>query len=169
MEEEIINKVSASSLVTFDLEELYVPGDRTLFDIKDLLFQGLILKEKDFRDFIKAHDWTQYTDKHVAIVCSADAIIPTWTFMLLTVALQPFAATVIFGSLEDLETQLFRRKLDAIEWQKYVHAKVVVKGCSKVPVPISAYVEVVNRLRPIASSIMFGEACSTVPLFKSKK
>jgi hypothetical protein len=169
MEEQIVNRVSASNQVTFDLEELYTSGVREQFDIKDLLFQGLILKEKDFRDFIKTHDWSQYTGKHVAIICSADAIIPTWAFMLLAVALQPFATTVVFGSLEDLERHLFTQKLNAVDWQKFQSVKVVVKGCSKVPVPVSAYVEVVNHLRPIAASIMFGEACSTVPLFKSKK
>lgn len=169
MEEQIINRVSASNLVSFDLEELYTPGDRILFDIKDLLFQGLILKEKDFRDFIKAHDWSQYTSKHVAIICSADAIIPTWAFMLLSIALQPFATTVVFGTLDDLERQLFHQKLAAVDWKKFQNAKVVVKGCSKIQVPVSAYVEVVNRLRPISASIMYGEPCSTVPLFKAKK
>jgi hypothetical protein len=169
MEEQIINRVSASNLVTFDLEELYTPGERELFDIKDQLFQGLILKENDFRDFIKMYDWSQHTSKHIAIVCSADAIIPTWAFMLLSIALQPYASTVVFGSLDDLERYLFNQKLNSVDWKKFQSAKVVVKGCSKVAVPISAYVEVVNHLRPIAASIMFGEACSTVPLFKAKK
>jgi len=169
MEEQIVNRVSASNLITFDLEELHSPGERVLFDIKDLLFQQLILKEKDFRDFIKTHDWSQYTTKHVAITCTADAIVPTWAYMLLTVALQPFAATIIFGTLQDLEQQLYQQKLNSIDWEKYRNSKVVVKGCSKAEVPISAYVDAVNHLRPIASSIMFGEACSTVPLFKSKK
>jgi hypothetical protein len=169
MEEQIINRVSASNLISFDLEELYTPGERITFDIKDLLFQELILKEKDFRAFVKAHDWSKYEGKHVAIVCSTDAIVPTWAFMLLSISLQPFAGTVIFGSLDDLERQLFKQKLDAVDWQKFQQAKVVVKGCGKVEVPVSAYVEVVNRLRPIASSIMYGEPCSTVPLFRAKK
>ena len=169
MEEKIVNRVSASNLISFDLEELYTPGERILFDMKDLLFQGLILKEKDFRDFIKTHDWSQYSNKHIAIFCSTDAIVPTWAFMLLAIALQPFAITIVFGSLDDLERQLFKQKLDAIDWQKFQRVKVVVKGCSKVHVPISAYVEVVNRLRPVASSIMYGEPCSTVPLYKEKK
>jgi hypothetical protein len=169
MEEQIINRVSASNLITFDLEELYSPGDRVLFDIKDLLFQGLILKEKDFRDFIRHHDWTQFQGKHVAITCSADAIVPTWAFMLLATMLQPFAQSVVFGSLEDLEKDLFFQKLNLVDWAKFTNQKVVIKGCSKVEVPVAAYVEAVNRLRPIASSIMFGEACSTVPLYKQKK
>ncbi|MBS1682973.1 MAG: DUF2480 family protein [Bacteroidetes bacterium] len=169
MDEQIINRVSASSLITFDLEELYTPGERIIFDIKDLLFQGLVLKEKDFRDFINGHDWSQYKQKHVAITCSADAVVPTWAFMLLTIMLQPYASTIIFGSLEDIESQLFYQKLALVDWQKYSHAKVVIKGCSKLNVPVTAYVEATNRLRQVASSIMFGEACSTVPLFKTKK
>ncbi len=168
MEKEIVNKVSSSKLVSFDLEELYTPGERILFDIRSLLFQELVLREKDFRDFIKSHDWLKYSDKYVAITCSADAVVPTWAYMLLTVALQPHAAQVIFGSRSDLETILFKNALDKIDWTKFNNAKVVIKGCSKVEVPVSAYVEVTNRLRPIASSIMFGEPCSTVPVFKRK-
>ena len=169
MEDQIVNKVTASSLITFDLEELYAPGERVLFDIKDLLFQGLILKEKDFRDFIKQHDWLKFKDKHVAITCSADAIVPTWAFMLLATVLQPLAQSVVFGSLDDLEKDLFLKKLSLVNWDKFAGEKVVIKGCSKVNVPVSAYVETANRLRPFASSIMFGEACSTVPLYKQKK
>jgi hypothetical protein len=168
MENEIVNRVSNSQLVTFDLEELFTPGERVLFDVKSLLFQELILREKDFRDFIKIHDWSQYANKYVAITCSADAVVPTWAYMLLTAALQPFASKVIFGSLQDLETALFKQSLDKIDWQRYANAKVVIKGCSKVEVPVSSYVEVTNRLRPLASSIMFGEPCSTVPVFKKK-
>lgn len=168
MENEIVNRVVNSPLVTFDLEELYTPGERILFDIKSLLFQELILREKDFRDFIKTHDWSQYTNKHVAITCSADAVVPTWAYMLLTASLQPYAASVIFGSLQDLEITLFKKALDKVDWDKFNNSKVVIKGCSKVEVPISSYVEVTNRLRPVASSIMFGEPCSTVPVFKKK-
>jgi Protein of unknown function (DUF2480) len=168
MENEIVNRVSGSQLVTFDLEELYTPGERVLFDIKGLLFQEVILREKDFRDFIKSHNWSQYSKKYIAITCSADAVIPTWAYMLLTASLQPYASLVIFGSLQDLETTLFKQSLDKMEWEKYNKARVVIKGCSKVEVPVSSYVEVTNRLCPIASSIMFGEPCSTVPVFKKK-
>ena len=165
---EIVNRVASSSLITFDLEELYQPGDRVLVDIKDQLIDGLILREKDFRDFVKTTDWSTYKDKMVAITCSTDAIIPTWAFMLLTIALEPFASRVFFGSVEQLEESLFLEKLSRVEWTKYQGAKVVVKGCSKINVPVSAYVEAVRRLRPLASSIMFGEPCSTVPLYKKK-
>jgi len=168
-ENEIVNRVASSSLITFDLEEFYRPGDRALFDIKDQLFQGLILKEKDFRDFIKGNDWSQYKNKLVAIHCSSDAIVPTWAYMLLAVALEPFASKVFFGTLEELESELFQEALAKINWEQYRNAKVVVKGCSKRDVPVSAYVETTNRLRPIVSSLMFGEPCSTVPLYKKPK
>jgi hypothetical protein len=167
--DEIINRVAASPLITFDLEELYSKGDRVVFDIKDWLFEGVMLKEKDFRSFIKNQDWSQYQGKNIAIVCSADAIVPTWAYMLLSVALQPVAASVVFGSLAELESHLFNQSLSKINWQQYKDAKIVIKGCSNVTVPLSAYVEVTNRLRPIAASIMYGEACSTVPLYKKTK
>ena len=166
--EEITNRVNNSQLITFDLEEYYTPGERVLFDIKDFLFQGIILKEKDFREAIKNHDWSKYSEKHVAIICSADAIIPTWAFMLLSIALQPYTKRVVFGNLSELESQLFYDSLSQVDWEKYRHKKIIIKGCSKVEVPLSAYVEVTNRLRSIANSIMFGEPCSTVPLFKKK-
>ncbi len=166
--DEIVNKVSNSQLISFDLEEFYTPGERVSFDIKDFLFQGIILKEKEFRDSIKSYDWSQYSEKHVAIICSTDAIIPTWAFMLSSIALEPHAKRVVFGNLSELESQLFYDSLSQVDWEKYRDKKIVIKGCSKVEVPLSAYVEVTNRLRSIANSIMFGEPCSTVPLFKKK-
>ncbi len=169
MENEIVNRVSQSQLVTFDLEELYTPGERVLLDIKDQLFQGMILKEKDFRDFIKATDWSAYKNKFVAITCSVDAIIPTWAFMLLSIALQPYATKIVFGDTDDLENQIFHDKLNAIDYETYRDAKIVIKGCSKVNVPVAVYVEATNRLKPFAASIMFGEPCSTVPLYKKPK
>jgi hypothetical protein len=169
MENEIINRVAQSPLVTFDLEKLYVPGERVLVDIKDQLFQEMILKEKDFRDYIKSTDWSAYKNKFVAITCSADAIVPTWAFMLLSIALEPHASKIVFGSLDDLENQIFQEELNKIDYESYRDAKVVIKGCSKVNVPVAVYVEATNRLRPITSSIMFGEPCSTVPLYKRPK
>lgn len=168
-EGQIVNRVAGSALITFDLEEYYQPGDRVLIDIKDQLYQGLILKEKDFREFIKTHNWALYKDKFVAITCSADAIVPTWAFMLLSIALQPFARKIVFGSLDDLEISLFSEKLAVVDWSLYNNAKVVVKGCSKVNVPGAVYVEATNKLKPLVASLMFGEACSTVPLFKRPK
>ena len=166
MQEGIVNKVANSPLVTFNLEEYYHPGERVLLDIKEQLYQGMILREKDFRTFVKEHDWSQYQDKSVAVYCSVDAIIPTWTYMLLTTKLEPFAHTVVFGNLDDLEVALFREALAKVDPQDFKDAKLVIKGCSNVSVPTSAYVEITRLLRPVASSIMYGEPCSTVPLYK---
>jgi hypothetical protein len=168
-EEQIINKVSGSSLSTFDLETYFEPGERILFDIKDQLYEGLVLREKSFREFIKNHDWSKYRDKLVAITCSTEAIVPTWAYMLLGIALKPFARRVVFGSLQELEIENYRQVLSKIDWSLFRDAKVVIKGCSKVEVPVAIYVDVVDRLMPYASSLMFGEPCSTVPLFKKPK
>lgn len=164
--EEIVNRVASSSLITFDLEDLYTPGERVEFDIAPHLYQGLILREKEFRDFVKTNDWAQYTDRLVAVKCSADAVVPTWAYMLVAIALSPFSRHLIFGSLEELEIDLFRKRLEKINWLDYKDTKVVVKGCSKVNVPTTLYVEVASKLTPLVSSLMFGEPCSTVPLFK---
>ena len=166
---EIVNRVAASSIKVFDLEELYVKGERVLLDIKEQLYQGMILKEKPFRDFIKGHDWPAYSGKFVAITCSEDAIVPTWAYMLLTSALEPYARAIVFGGLEDLEAKIFYDELSRVDWQQFVDAKVVIKGCSKVAVPTAAYVEATRLMRPFASSIMFGEPCSTVPVFKKPR
>jgi Protein of unknown function (DUF2480) len=165
----IVNRVQGSALVTLDLEQHYTPGDRIFYDLKPLLFQEIILKEKDFREALKTTDWSVFKDKHVAIGCTADAIIPTWAFMLVAINLHSVVSTVYFGSLAELETHLFRNTLITLNWSQYQGAKVVVKGCSKIHVPEAIYVEVAARLKPIASSIMFGEPCSTVPLFKAPK
>ncbi len=164
----IVNKVAQSGLVVFDLEEIFPEGERVLLDIQEQLFHGLILKEKDFRNYISTNDWSTYNEKHVAITCSADAIIPVWAFMLLSVALKDHAKTVVFGTLEDLEIQLFRKKLDTVNWSDYQDARVIVKGCSHKPVPDAIYIETSNRLLPYVKSMMYGEPCSTVPLFKRK-
>lgn len=168
VEEQIINKVALSGLITLDLEEYYPSGERVVYDIKDNLFMGLILKEKDFRTFLKEHNWEQYTGKNVAITCSEEAIIPMWAYMLLAIQLEPYARTVVFGSLEDLEKKLFDDVLNTFDWEQYRDARVVVKGCSDKQIPASVYVEVTRRLRPLVKSLMFGEPCSTVPLYKQK-
>ncbi len=165
---EIVNRVASSSLITFDLDSYYLPGERVLLDIKDQLFQESILREKDFRQFIKTHDWQQYNGKFVAVYCSVDAIIPAWAYMLIGVALESVAAKVVFGSLEALETELFRSNLEHVDWSSFRDQKVVVKGCSKTEVPHAVFLEIAVRLKPFVSSLMFGEPCSTVPLYKRK-
>lgn len=167
MSNEIINKVANSGLITIDLEEFYPKGERVLFDLKPLLFQELILKEKDFREFIKEHDWSGYKDKMVAITCTADAIVPTWAFMLVSIALEPFAKKIIFGNLVTLEAILFSEVLKAINYTDYQDKRIVIKGCGNLPVSTNAYVELVRGLKPFAKSIMYGEPCSTVPLYKA--
>jgi hypothetical protein len=167
-EETIVNKVLNSQLVTFNLEDYYQQGERVVYDIKDNLFQGIILKEKDFREFLKQHDWSQYQSKHVALTCTEDAIIPTWAYMLLVIHLQPYAKTVVFGDLVALEQHLFQEAIAGVNLEEYRNAKVVIKGCSKVPVPEYAYVEITRLLTPVSQSLMFGEPCSTVPLMKRK-
>jgi hypothetical protein len=168
-EGEIINKVAQSPLVTFNLEDYYPKGERVMYDIKDNLFQEAILREKDFRAFVKEHDWSQYEGKYVALNCSVDAIVPTWAYMLLTIKLEPYAAKVVYGSLETLEAVLFSEALSKVELEKFKDAKVVVKGCGNLPVPTYAYAEITRLLRPYVSSIMYGEPCSTVPLYKKPK
>lgn len=168
MEEQIQNKVAASGLISLDLEDYYHKGERVIYDLKENLFMGLILKEKDFREFLKLHDWEKYKGKNVALVCSEDAIVPTWAYMLLAIYLEPNVNMMVFGSLEDLENKLYEQALAQIDFEQYRGARVVVKGCSKVQVPTYVYVEITRRLKPIVKSLMFGEPCSTVPLFKSK-
>lgn len=166
---EIINKVASSGLTEFNLEDYYPKGERAVFDLKDFLWQGLILKEKDFREALKNFDFTIYKDKYVAVLCSADAIVPSWSFMLVAVYLEPFAKRVVFGTAETLETVLYNDALSKLDIEKFRGEKIIIKGCSKYPVPESAYVEITRLLRPVAKSIMYGEACSTVPLFKVKE
>jgi len=169
MAEEIINRVANSKLKTFDLEEIYPKGERVLFDIKDWLFQELILKERDFRVFVKNHDWSQYKNAFVAITCSADAIIPSWAYMLIASEATVFANKVVIGNLETLETAIYQELLSFLDYSEFVDAPVIIKGCADKPIPNSAYAFLIEKLQPIAKSIMFGEACSTVPLYKSRK
>jgi hypothetical protein len=165
--DEIINRVAQSALVSFDLEELYPAGKRVVYDLKDNLFQGLILKEKDFRTFLRAHDWSAYAGCHVAVTCSVEAILPTWAYMLVALHLEPHATTIVHGDMEALESTLFRKLIDGLDVEVWRDKKVVVKGCSKLPVHISAYTHLAYRLRPVVASLMFGEPCSTVPLYKN--
>jgi hypothetical protein len=166
MPEEIINRVAKSPLQTIDLEEYFHQGERVVFDLKDHLYEGLVLKEMDFRKFIKSNDWSEYEGKNIAITCSTDAIVPTWAYMLVASNLEPVAHMVVFGSLEVLENTLYKEALSKIDPREYKDAKVIIKGCSKYPVPVYAYVELVRLLRPYVSSLMYGEPCSTVPIYK---
>ena len=168
MSDEIVNRVANSSLITFNLEDLYPEGERVLYDIKDNLWQEIALKEKDFREFIKENDWSVYQDKFVAIHCSVDAIVPTWAYMLLTTKLAPFAKKVVFGNLQELENTLFEEVLSTIKPEDYVDARVVIKGCSGKEVPASAYVRLTELLQPVAKVLMYGEPCSTVPVYKKR-
>ena len=169
MEKEIINRVSNSKLMTFYLEEIYPEGKRVVFDIKDWLFQEIILKEKDFRESVNTHNWSQYKNCFVAVSCSADAIIPSWAFMLIASELTPFANKVVIGDLELLETVIYQELLGFLDLKDLADKPVIIKGCANKPIPNSAYAFLIAKLQPIAKSIMFGEACSTVPLYKSKK
>lgn len=167
--EEIINRVAQSGLVTFNLEELLHPGERVVYDIKENLFHSLMLREKDFREFVKTHDWSQYDGKNVAIICSADAIVPTWAYMVLASKLQGHAHRYVFGDIAALEQELFQEAIASVNPEDYRDAKLVIKGCGEKEVPVYAYVAIMQRLLPVASSIMYGEPCSTVPLYKRPK
>ncbi len=168
IQEDFVNKVAASGLITFNLEEYLEKGDRVLYDIKDNLFHGLMLKEKDFRAFVKDHDWQQYEGKNIAIYCSADAIVPTWAYMLLANRMKPYAKEIVFGSLEVLESVLFTKALAKVDIEKFAGERVVIKGCGDIEIPIAAYVEITALLTPVVKSLMYGEPCSTVPIYKRK-
>jgi hypothetical protein len=169
MENVIINKVAESALTSIDLEEYYPKGETAVFDLKDHLFMGLILKEKDFRAALQTYDWEQFRDKNVAITCTADAIIPMWAYMLVASNLQPVATEVVFGEEKNILNTLLLRNLATIKGEDYTDKRIVVKGCGDVAIPEAAYVEITNTLRPYVKSIMYGEPCSTVPIYKRKQ
>ncbi|MBU2940877.1 DUF2480 family protein [Lacinutrix sp. C3R15] len=167
MAKEIINRVANSKLEVFDLEDYYPQGKRILFDIKDWLYEGFVLREKDFRALVKEHDWSLYQDAYVALTCTTDAIVPDWAYMLLSIHLEPFAKKIVLGNLETLEVSLYQDIIHDLDISAFKNKPVIIKGCSKKPVPSSAYIMITNKLKPLAKSIMFGEACSSVPLFKN--
>ncbi|WP_333693587.1 DUF2480 family protein [Flavobacterium sp.] len=165
---EITNKVANSSLEVFDLEDYYPSGIRTQLDIAQWLEEGFLLKEKDFREALKNHDWSQYQNHLVAIHCSTEAILPAWATILVAVQLQPYAKKIILGKKEEIDSILYTEILNQIDYSVYSNKPVILKGCSKKPVPESAYVIAMQQLQKVAKSVMFGEACSAVPLFKRK-
>jgi len=167
MANEIVNRVAKSSLKTIDLEEYYPKGKRTIIDIKDWLFQEIILKEADFREHLKNHDWSQYQNHYVALTCSSDAITPSWAYMLIATYVSPFAKKVVVGNLKELETYIFQEIISNLNIEEYKEKPVIIKGCANKPIPETSYIQLIEKLQPVAKSIMFGEACSTVPLFKS--
>lgn len=169
MSEVFVNKVAESGIISFDLEEYYPKGEIKTFDLKEYLFMGLILKEKDFRAALQTTDWTLYKDANVAITCSADAIIPMWAYMLVASYLQPYAKEVVFGDEQKLVSTLLMKNLASVKGEDYTDQRVVVKGCGDVAIPETAYVEITNKLRPFVKSIMYGEPCSTVPIYKKPK
>jgi len=164
--EELVNRVANSGLITFNLEDHFPVIPREVFDVKDHLFQGLILKEKEFRQALKEIDWTTYQDKVLLVHCSTDAIVPVWAYMLVATLAAPFARDVFFGTEKEFLEAHYRHVLSSLDYSGYTGERVVIKGCSKHPVPASAYMELSRRLQPFAQSIMYGEPCSTVPIFK---
>ncbi|MEZ4778253.1 MAG: DUF2480 family protein [Flavobacteriaceae bacterium] len=166
MEGEIVNRVANSALVTLDLEDFYPEGKRILLDIAPWLYEGVILREKEFRNFVKTIPLSEYQDAYVALYCSTDAIIPGWAYMLVSLQLSGTAKKVVVGSLGELESLLFSEVISSMDLSEYTDKPVIIKGCAHKPIPENAFVLLAQKLRPIAKSIMYGEACSSVPLFK---
>ncbi|MFY8127007.1 MAG: DUF2480 family protein [Chitinophagaceae bacterium] len=169
MENIIVNKVAQSSIVTLNLEDFLPKQPIKIFDLKDFLFMGLILKEKDYRAALEIHDWSDYNNKNIAITCSADAIVPMWAYMLATQYLQPITASVSYGTESEVKIKLLVKNIDEINANEYIDKRVVVKGCGDEQIPAEAYVAITSKLKPVVKSIMFGEPCSTVPIYKKGK
>ncbi len=168
MSDKIVNRVAKSKLQTIDLEDFYPEGKRILLDIKDWLYEGVILKEQSFREHLKQHPWKQYQDCYVALHCSTEAILPSWTYLLIATYLAPIAKKTVVGSLDHLETAIFSTIIANLDVSLYTDKPVIIKGCSDKPIPKNAYLLLLEKIQPVAKSIFYGEACSTVPLFKNK-
>ncbi|MCO6461713.1 MAG: DUF2480 family protein [Saprospiraceae bacterium] len=166
MEKELINRIANSPLITLDMEPYAPKWNYKIFDIKDYLFQGLLLREKDFRQSLKDFDWSVFKDMDLLVFCSNDAIIPMWAYMLITISASPFTANIYHKSEQDYRSEKWTEAINAIDLSPYENKKMIIKGCSNNPIPPSAYATITARLLPIASSIMFGEPCSTVPVYK---
>lgn len=169
MEDVIINKIAESGLITLDLEKYYSKDEVVAFDLKNYLFMELILKEKDYREALKNLDWNSYKNKIVAICCSTDAIIPLWAYMLAVTYLEPYAKNIFYGKDSEVLDELLLKNIQKIDAKDFEGKRIVVKGCGDKKVPESAYIEITKILRPVAKSIMFGEPCSTVPIYKAPK
>lgn len=168
MSEEFVNKVAESGIITIDLEKFFPAEEIIVFDIKDYLFMGLILKEKDFRQALKELNNEKYQQKIVAVTCTADAIVPMWAYMLISTTLQPVSKEIVFGTQNEAKTKLLIRNILQIRKEDFADKRVVIKGCGETPIPEEAYLEITNLLIPVVKSIMFGEPCSTVPIYKKK-
>lgn len=169
MPNEIINRVANSKLVSIDLEDYYPKGERVLFDIKDWLFAEQILKENDFRESVKNYDWVTLKNKYVALTCSTDAIIPSWAYLLISVSLAPYAKKIVIGNLDLLESLIFQEIIHDLSIEEFRDKPCIIKGCANKPIPQTAYIQLISKLLPIVKSVMYGEACSSVPLFKTNK
>ena len=169
MADTIVNRVAASALITFDLEKLYKIGTRQTIDLSQWLDQGLLLKEKEFRAQLKTHEWSIYKDQFIALHCSTEAILPTWAFLLITTYLKPHARKIVLGNLKDLELQLFIEEIQLLDLSPFKNKPVIIKGCSEKMVPQDAYIQLIAKLQPVVKSLFYGEACSSVPLYKKKK
>ena len=167
--DEIVNRVAESGLVTIDLEHFYPKEELKIFDLKEYLFRGLIIKEKDFREALKNVDWSSYAKANVALTCTADAIIPVWAYMLATSYLQPFAKNIVLGDEKKLIEILLLKNISQLDPEQFADKRVVIKGCGDIPIPESAYAQITAVLLSHAKNIMYGEPCSTVPIYKRKK
>lgn len=168
-EQPIVNRVAKSKIQTIDLEKFYPEGERLALDISQWLYKGFVIKEKEFRQALKEHDWEQYQNKYIALYCSNDAIVPEWAYMLITTYLYNYAQKVIYGTLQELELLLFDEVISQIDSQDYIDKPVIIKGCSEKSIPQNAYIQLIQKLQPVVKSMMFGEACSSVPLYKKPR
>jgi len=168
MNEPLINKVTESGLITIDLEKYFPKGETIVFDMKDYLFMGMILKEKEYREALKNIDWEKFRDKNVALLCSADAIIPVWAWMLVATWLEPVAKEIVMGDEKELHKNIFLKNISAINPEEFAGKRVVIKGCGETPIEDFVYMEITKKLRPVVKSIMYGEPCSTVPVYKKR-
>ena len=168
-EQPIVNRVAKSKIQTFDLEKIYPDGERVALDISQWLYKGFVVKEKEFRESLKKHNWNQYQDQFIAIYCSNDAIVPEWAYMLITTYLNDYALKIVYGSLHELEIQLFNDVIRQIDPEEYSDKPVIIKGCSEKSIPQNAYIQLIQKLQPVVKSMMFGEACSSVPLYKKPR